>query len=178
LSYKGKLTKAQEEWRRAKAVASRELRKRWLLKWEIEEMSLEPMQLVHVDLDGGSGFKAKAFDGPVGAFVFRCDATNYYYVRGCKRKSEFPRIVREFVQEMWARYRLSVRVVRTDGAGENENVRAFRVASDENFVIDITSPGTPQENGGAEKGVGDTTKEQCEHSCVDVALESIRTEPG
>ena len=47
---------------------------------------------------------------------------------------------------------------RCDGAGENDCAAMKQVAIEERFVLDITSPDTPEEDGGAEKGIGDVTR--------------------
>ena len=122
------------------------------------ENEYPPYFVVYADGCGGQrSMGVKSFGGAVGNFIFIDLASGDYKSMLYASKDQFPDLLERYLVGVLA-LQYEVRLLRVDGDSVNISARVEELASSYNFTIQPMSAGTPQENGFAEKAVGDATR--------------------
>jgi len=122
------------------------------------ERDYPPYFVVYADGCGGQrSMGVKSFGGAVGNFIFVDLASGDYKSLLYASKDQFPDLLERYLIGVLA-LQYEVGILRVDGDSVNISARVEELASIYNFVIQPMSAGTPQENGFAEKAVGDATR--------------------
>ena len=109
----------------------------------------EPLQLVHSDVCGPVSVQAR---GGFEYFVtFIDDYSRYGYVYLMQRKSETFGKFKEFLAEAEKQLGKSLKTLRSDRGGEYLNNEFEDYLLEHGIVSQLTAPGTPQQNGVAER---------------------------
>jgi hypothetical protein len=117
-----------------------------------------PFWVCYADAMGGQrSMGVKSYGGAIGNFIFAdvCsgDTKSMLY----SKKSQFPDLLERYLIGVLA-LQYVVRIVRLDGDAVNISARVEQICVDYGVVLQPMSAGTPQENGFAEKVVGDCTR--------------------
>ena len=117
-----------------------------------------PYHIVYADGCGGQrSMGVPSFGGAVGNFIFVDLHSGDYQSLLYSKRSQFPDLLERYLIGVLA-LQYEVRILRVDGDSVNIGQRVEALASLYGFVIQPMSAGTPQENGFAEKAVGDATR--------------------
>ena len=109
----------------------------------------EPLQLVHSDVCGPVSVQAR---GGYEYFVtFIDDYSRYGYVYLMRRKSETFGKFKEFLAEAEKQLGKSLKTLRSDRGGEYLDNEFEDYLLEHGIVSQLTAPGTPQQNGVAER---------------------------
>lgn len=117
-----------------------------------------PYWLIYVDACGGQrSMGVKSYGGAVGNYIFvdvgSGDTQSLLY----STKDQFPALLERYLIGVLA-LQYIVRIIRLDGDAVNISADVERLANDYGFVLQPMSAGAPEENGFAEKAVGDVTR--------------------
>ena len=125
----------------------------------VRQRKYPPYHIVYADGCGGQrSMGVKSFGGAVGNFIFVDITSGDYQSLLYSKRSQFPALLERYLIGVLA-LQYEVRILRVDGDSVNISAQVEELASQYGFVVQPMSAGTPQENGFAEKAVGDATRQ-------------------
>ena len=109
----------------------------------------EPLELVHSDVFGP--VKQVSISGLCYMLTFIDDFSRYVWTYFLKHKDEVLQKFKEFREDIEQKVGKKVRCLRTDNGGEYTSIEFSNYLKDNQIRRQLTCPGTPQQNGVAER---------------------------
>ena len=118
--------------------------------------SRKPLDLVHTDVMGP--FEVESIGKARYAILFIDDATKFFHVYPIRYKSDVITVFRDYKKMVEALHNRPIGILRSDNGGEYTSQAFTDICKETGTLQQFTSPGTPEENGTAERGVRSLTE--------------------
>ena len=122
--------------------------KQKMIKKETEEKSSVPGERVFIDI---TPMKFSSLGGSRNWLLVVDDFSDFCWAFFLKRKDELAEKMISFVKEMRNKFRIEIKKIRMDGAGENISFKEEVERKGWGIQFELTGPGTPQHNGKVER---------------------------
>ena len=116
----------------------------------------KPLDLVHTDVMGP--FEVESVGKAHYAVLFIDDCMKFFSVYVIRHKSDVADVFREYKREAETLHRRTIGMVRSDNGGEYTSQAFIDICKETGMMQQFTSPGTPEENRTAERGVRSLTE--------------------